>query len=79
MQQKLWYAKQKWFAIATLFSVATTTTYCNEDSRGRSKSDSQLQRFLGVATVTCLLQRELVAEADLDWALYMIYYEKYNS
>jgi hypothetical protein len=35
-----------------------------------------LQRFLGVATVTCLLQRELLAKADLDWALYMIYYEQ---
>jgi hypothetical protein len=30
---------------------------------------------LGVAIVACLLQQELVAEADLDWALYMIYYE----
>jgi hypothetical protein len=30
---------------------------------------------LGVAIVACLLQQELVAEADLDWALYMISYE----
>jgi hypothetical protein len=57
------------------FRIATATTYCNGDSRGQSKSDSQLQRFLGVAIVACLLQQELVAEADLDWALYMISYE----
>jgi hypothetical protein len=25
------------------------------------------------------LQGELVDESNLDWALYMIYYEKYNS
>jgi succinate dehydrogenase/fumarate reductase cytochrome b subunit len=58
------------------FGVATATTYCNEDSRGQSKIDSQLQRFLGVATIAFLLQHELVAEAALDWASYMIYYEK---
>jgi hypothetical protein len=43
--------------------------YCNENSRGRSKSGSQFQHCFGVATVTCLLQLELGAEADLDWAL----------
>jgi hypothetical protein len=32
--------------------------------------------LLGVATVTSLLQRELVAEADFDGVLYKIYYEK---
>jgi hypothetical protein len=27
-----------------------------------------LQHFFGVVTVTCLLQRALGADADLDWA-----------
>jgi hypothetical protein len=43
--------------------------YCNKNTRGRSKSGSQFQHFFRVATVTCLLQQELGAEADLDRAL----------
>jgi hypothetical protein len=43
--------------------------YCNKNSGGRSKSGSQLQHLFEVAMVTCLLQRELGAEADLDWDL----------
>jgi hypothetical protein len=42
------------------FGVATAATYCNKDSRCQSKSDFQLQHFWGVATITCLLQQELV-------------------
>jgi hypothetical protein len=39
---------------------------CNENTVGRNKSGPQLQCFCWVATVTCLLQQELGAEADLE-------------
>jgi hypothetical protein len=48
---------QMWFPIATYFRVVIATTYCNEDTRGQSKSGFQLQHFFGVATVIWL-QRE---------------------
>jgi hypothetical protein len=53
----------------TLLLLQLLYDYCNKNFGWWSKRGSQLQRFFGVATVTCLLQQELGAEVDLDWTM----------